>query len=216
MDNSQEYYYLSYLSNLEQKKVEKILRDQIVTYPKLEKDSRILDIGTYGKSAVLGPGKNTSNTLSENYTHCRIDGINLEKECLVPNKTNINVIFGDFFNYKPDYKYDYIIGDFSFEQITYLLESDYILKELPKILNKGGYYLQWVHRNDMSQIDIIDNSIELRKRFIKNYWKIPSPFLDIETMKSVISKKFDKIYNIEFCVEEYERDYINWFLLRLR
>lgn len=216
MDNFDDYYYLSYLANLENKKLERISRKEVVCNPKLNKNSRILDIGTYGKSAVLGSGKNTSSIISSHYKDCLIDGINLESECLIDEKTNINVIYGDFFKFKPEYKYDYIINDISFKYNRFILETDYIIKEIPKILNSGGYYLHWVHRNDMSSIDLIQNSIEERRRFITNFWGTRSPELYLSKMREVVQEKFESFYTIEFCYEEYERDYINWFMLRLK
>lgn len=213
---SEDYNYLSYLAGLENKVLDYFTRKDIVTYPSL-KEGRILDIGCYGKSAILGAGCNTSDILSNNYPDCLIDGINLnESECNVPENTTINVIYDDFFKFNPGYKYDYIINDISFYQNKSILQSDYILTDIPKILNSGGYYLHWVHRNDMSHIYGDYEDLLKRQNFIMNFWGLDSPFLTIDVMSKVIQQKFNSLYDVEFCFKEYERDYINWFMLRLR
>ena len=213
MDTS-DYHLLSYLAGLENTVLDYHIREGVVTYPVL-KSGRILDIGCYGKSAILGAGRNTSDILSKNYTGCLIDGINLnESDCSVPENTTINVIYGDFFKFIPGYKYDYIVNDISFDQNRFILQSDYIMTEIPKILNKGGYYLHWVHRNDMS--GVVSHSILDRQNFIMDFWGLDSPFLTIDVMREVVQQKFGSLYDVEFCFEECERDYINWFMLRLR
>lgn len=133
----------------------------------------------------------------------------------MPENTTINVIYDDFFKFNPGYKYDYIINDISFYQNKSILQSDYILTDIPKILNSGGYYLHWVHRNDMSHI-YKDVDVLKRQNFIMSFWGLDSPFLTIDVMSKVVQQKFNSLYDVEFCFKEYERDYINWFMLRLR
>jgi len=213
---SEDYHFLSYLAGLENKVLDCHPRKNIVTYPLL-KEGRILDIGCYGRDAMLGAGHNTSDILSKNYTGCLIDGINLnESDCDVPENTTINVIYGDFFKFIPGYKYDYIVSDLNFNQNKEILKSDYIMTDIPKILNKGGYYLHWVHRNDMMGLMFNDTLILKRQEFIMDFWGLDSPFLTLDVMKKVVQQKFGSLYDVEFCFEEYERSYINWFMLRLR
>jgi len=57
MDTS-DYHLLSYLAGLENTVLDYRIRREIITYPLL-KEGRILDIGCYGKSAILGAGRNT-------------------------------------------------------------------------------------------------------------------------------------------------------------
>ena len=213
MDTS-DYHLLSYLAGLENSVLDYHIRELVVTYPVL-KSGRILDIGCYGKSAILGAGRNTSDILSKNYTGCLIDGINLnESDCILPKETSHNIIYADLFKFVPGYKYDYIVNDISFDQNRFILQSDYIMTDIPKILNKGGYYLHWVHRNDMS--GVVSHSILDRQNFIMDFWGLDSPFLTLDVMREVVQQKFGSLYDVEFCFEECERDYINWFMLRLR
>ncbi len=63
---------------------------------------------------------------------------------------------------------------------------------------------------------VISHSILDRQEFIMDFWGLDSPFLTIDVMKVVVQERFGSLYDVIFCVEEFERNYINWFMLRLK
>jgi hypothetical protein len=193
-----------------------ISRKNLISSFDLAKGSRILDIGAFGICVSDEVGFNTSVHLINSYKECIIDGINITDDYLKnPYHKKINMIKADFFKYDFDKKYDLIVNDLYFNPNLKFIEKDYLLNKIPSMLKKGGYFLMWVHRNlSISNYTIIDE--DYLKKFMENFWKIDTYELSLSRMRDIIEYRYGEIWEVVNCYKELERDFINWFVLKLK
>jgi hypothetical protein len=191
-------------------------RKNIISSFDLVSGSRILDIGAFGICVSDKIGFNTTVHLVDSYKDSIIDGINITDDYLQnPYHKKINMIKADFFKYDFNHKYDLIVNDLYFNPNLKFFKNDYLLNKIPSMLNRGGYFLMWVHR-DLSILNhtIIDED-EL-KEFMNNFWEIDNYDLSIDRMNYILTSKYGETWEVVNCYKELERDFINWFVLKLK
>ena len=65
----------------------------------------------------------------------------------------------------------------------------------------------------IDNLSIVD--CEIRRNFLNDFWQT-NDNLATEKMEIILNSKFGSLYDVIFCREEYERDFINWFMLILK
>jgi len=196
-----------------------IRRKSILTSFSLKSGSNILDVGAFGICSEDEVGFNTSIMILDHYTHCNIDGINLDNSYLKnPRHTEMNMIQNDFFSHKYEKKYDLIICDLYFHPLRRFWQSNCLDTLIKDILNPGGYFLIWFHRNlnILERHWYLDHNATDYANFIMNFWQIDQPKLTIRRMQEILPLRISEDWQVISCHEEAERSYINWSILQFK